>query len=180
MKFEEKLKTNLLKVKGSSVSTIRTKTIPKLTKKSRTTKQTLEEIFNHTSLTKISKRYVSCGHRYSRTVNNRLLKEGKEDNFKALKRTWGERIGNSILFTHKDSIYLECFYIQANSKRTIHEYYWEDGTEVTKEEQKYLEINFLPIKKTESRQGTDEEVKLNVIKLESINEFKGYGFELKR
>jgi hypothetical protein len=60
----------------------------------------------------------AVGLTYSKSVNNRLAKEGKAENFVAQKLPWGEWVGTgSTIIQHKGQFYLRLSLVGANSTK---------------------------------------------------------------
>jgi hypothetical protein len=68
---------------------------------------------------------------YEKAVNNRLKKEGKEPNFSAEGRKWGQWLHFNKVATHNGEYYLRCYCVKNSRPRT---YYLLDGRIATEEE----------------------------------------------
>jgi len=128
-----------------------------------------------------SDRFVSIGFEYEKSVNNRLDKEGKEKDFEAQGLPWGEWLpGSKIIITHTDksgnfNYYLRLTYLNANDKASKALFHYEDGTHVKTELIDTLKNGFLPVKSKSKTQNTDNEVKVNAIKVAGIITLKFAG-----
>jgi len=151
----------------------------KCNKKNRANGTSFEESFpGHSKVYKVSRRYDQAGLSYFNNVNNKLAKKGLPP-MEQGERKWGHRIGDTMLIEHNDKVYIELF-ASENANVSKHQYIWDDGTRLTKDEVNNLETNFLPIPKPSKKQkaaGLDNgelTIYLN-IKLENIVRFSGYG-----
>lgn len=166
---------------GASMATLTTDTLPKVNKGKGDS--SFVNVFGNRTIHKIATRHVSIGHRYATSVNNRVDKViGEHEFIEPLQRTWGERIGKTVLFTHKDEIYLEYFYLNANSKKSTFIYTWNNGDELTSQELLTAKtmFNLDPGKKISSTQSNaglteDNAVIVNCIKLTNIREIHAFG-----
>lgn len=147
----EELRKMLAELKGNTFATIVSETVPKMLK-------TGNPFINRVK--KTSRTNVAIGFNYTNSVNNQLLREGKENDFEALPRKWGERIKGTPLVEHKGKCYLEC-----KIEKSIDYVYTLDGEEIGIE----LIQEFLPAK-SESRQGTEKEIFVRDYDLESIRQ----------
>ena len=78
--------------KGHSQASIGMSTLQKCTVKNRTMKKPDIQLFVDTfdgPIIKTSEKYISIGFEYQKSVNNRLVKEGKENDFEAQSLPWG-------------------------------------------------------------------------------------------
>ena len=93
---------------------------------------------------------------YEKAVNNRLKKEGKEPNFSAEGRKWGQWLHFNKVATHNGEYYLRCYCVKNSRPRT---YYLLDGRIATDEE--FAEFSqFFKAKSTSQKQsdaGLEEE-----------------------
>jgi hypothetical protein len=173
---------------GSSMATLMTKTLPKVNKtngKRGNDKVLFNDHFNGKTIYKLAKRYVGIGHRYATGLQNRLDKEETGTTYKPEPRKWGERIGDLVLFTHNESVYLEYFYFNANSAKSTSEYVWDDGTPLTESELHDAKniFNLDPKKSVSKKQADlgltdDNNVIINVIKIENVLSVKAFGHTL--
>lgn len=102
---------------------------------------------------------------YAAAVNRKLLKEGKEAEFVAKPRKWGEKLPGTPLVFYKEEYYLEARFLNNEPKVE----YLVDG-QIT--EKAVLET-YLPVKNTASikeHQGLDEEIIIRDFKVKNIHE----------
>ena len=146
-------------------ASVMTVTEPKMVVKDRTTKEPNPYLGK---VKKITHTVLSIGNNYESAVNNRLTKEGKENDFVAQGITGRVHISDMILESVKDpnQHYLEVF-AMTNTPPKV-EYRMDDGTIVPIEKIK----PFLPVVKENEGQGLDNPVKVLSYKLESIVEVK--------
>jgi len=104
---------------------------------------------------------------YERAVNRQREREGKETDFEALPRVWGERVGKSPVIQHKGQFY---FAIHVKTLTTDVTYEDVNGNAVEKESI----VQFLP-KKSSSRQGVENEIIVRTYKIESILQMRMKG-----
>ena len=98
---------------------------------------------------------------YENMVERRLLAEGKDPlSFSLQPRTWGERIKNTPLITHKDEYYLEVIFLKAGADS-----YFFNGKPIKKEL-----IEGLPEKSESehSQGGVTNKVIIRTYKIQSI------------
>lgn len=69
-------------------------------------------------LRKIAKQAIVMGFDYTSSMNRRLTKLGKEPNFKAKDRVWGEKEGKALV-TYGDNFYVELQAVSTYEKRYI-------------------------------------------------------------
>jgi hypothetical protein len=115
------------------------------------------------------------GLTYQNTVNNRLSREGKEADFVAASLPYGEWYGTGhTIIKHKDSFQLRLSIVAADTKK----HWFLNGKEVSRKEI----ADILPAPKAYSadRQGLDNPVVVNNIKIETITRisFKGEEFSI--
>ena len=178
---------------GASMATLTTRTLPKVNKtngKRGADKITFAEIWGTRKIYKVATRYVGIGHRYSKTLQNRLDKEETDTTYKPEPRKWGERIGESVLFTHTDkqentNTYLEYFYVNANCDMSSHHYEWDNGERLTEPQLYYAQsvFNLDPPKKVSPKQEglgltDDNNIIVNCIKVDNVQSIKAFGHEL--
>jgi len=116
-------------------------------------------------VSKKQKSNVFINFDYAGAVNRKLLKEGKEPEFVAKPRKWGEKLPGTPLIFHKGEYYLEARFLNNDPKVE----YLVDGI-VT--EKAVLET-YLPVKNTESikeHQGLNEEIIIRDFKVQNIRE----------
>lgn len=95
---------------------------------------------------------VMVGFNYQNSVNNQRDREGKETDFVAESRAWGEHVeGASALIYYNGQYYLSC-----KLERTIATQYLVDGEVVDYET---VVKPYMPVRKESSRQGVDKTVK---------------------
>ena len=161
-------------------------------KKSRVTK-----IATPAHLTKISEvtlATVSLGNDYEQSVNERLVAEGKDDNFEAQGtycfpltrietglRAMAENLLNKfgltfldklskIIFKHKerDQLYIRVYPNLAKEYNSNSVYFDAHGNELTKEEFKAIEAEYLSKSSGASQGGLENKIIVNNYKLENI------------
>ena len=172
---------------GYSQFTLVTITEPNVTKKARGNinpddkGRPFADFFKGT-IYKTAKRYASLGYNYEKSVTNRLAKEGKDEaseEFEAMPLPWGAWWdGSKVVLIHKDVFYIRITYLNANGAATKYIYHYDDGEEITGDLLEILKKDFLDLKKSSSRQGTDDEIIVNSIKAENIMEMRVGGKRL--
>lgn len=148
----------------------------KALKKSRITKNPTPS--NLTVIKKYSYRVVSLGNEYEKAVNSRLKKENKEQDFEAKGSYCVPVSDNNILFQHKEK---EQFYIRYYSNlcpthKTATFYYDANGMEIPKEHFYKLQAEYFPLSSKNDRQGLDNEVRVNNVKIENMKWLKRGAF----
>lgn len=149
-------------VKGTRFATIVTETEPDMNKKGNPFYDD-----NKLDLRKTTTMNVTLGFNYTNSVNNQQLREGKEGDFKAHERKWGERIPGTTLVEHGDKMYLE---VKCNAKPQEVTYKRpSSGLMIDPEDVK----PFLR-KKADNKehQGVEQEIIMRDIKLDNIREIK--------
>lgn len=134
----------------------------------------------HTQIKKIGSRNVSIGNNYQTAVNNRLDKTGNESNFVVDKqsREWSERITEGLV-QHKDTkeFYLEYYYLNAN--KSEYKYVWENNVELTEGELTLAQSIFKKVyeskKQAEAGLDSEEQVKVNLVKINNVRCIKAFG-----
>jgi len=137
---------------------------------------------------------VSLGNNYEEEVNKRLLVEGKEDDFKAqgtycfpltrietglkaLAEKLLNKIGltfldklSKIIFKHneKEQLYVRVYPNLAKEYKANSVYFDADGTELTKEEFKEIEAEYLPLRSSATQGGLEDKIIVNNYKIENI------------
>lgn len=173
--------------KGYSQFTLVTITEPNCTKKARGNVNPADKgrpfsDFFKGKIYKTAKRYASLGYDYEKSVQNRLAKEGKDDaaaEFEGQSLPWGDWWdGSKVVLKHHDKFYIRITYLNANGAATKYIYHYDDGDEITGDDLEILKKDFLPLKKSDSRQGTDDEIMVNSIKAENIMEMRVGGKRL--
>jgi hypothetical protein len=115
-------------------------------------------------VTKRQRSNVFINFDYAKSVNKRLTKEGKDADFVAHKRTWGEHLPGTPIVFHNNMYYLEAGFLTKNDPKVE---YFLDG-EAT---DKAVFETFMKSKtETVGRQGLDAEVVLRDFKIDSIHE----------
>jgi len=153
----------LILLKGSTFINIRTKT-----------KVTMNKTNNpfYDRVEKDTWQVVNINFDYENAVNNKLTKEGKEADFEAKARKWGERVDNTPIITHKGEFYVELGFLNDKQKPKVT--YLLDGNVATEDE--LLAIKpFFKEKNEETlleHQGTENVVKIRDVKLSNIKEIK--------
>ena len=162
----------------SKIVTLISVTIPKMTVKSRVDK-TIKNDFGR--IEKHSQVNGFVGADYDNCVNNQLAREGKTADFKAVKPSFGEKVviadkPNRVVEHHirKDGEYKQ--YIAFKPQHCLDVVYKNDKGENV---DKALLKDFLPLRSTSSRQGTDKKVEWRKYKVESIIGFRTDGVEYK-
>lgn len=101
---------------------------------------------------------------YEISVNKQRIKEGKEPDFEALPRAWGERLRGTPLVEHKGK-----FYLEARMGNVRYTKFLNDGEEIEKEKVE----EFLRKKSNEgARQELNSPIILRDYELKSIREIK--------
>ncbi len=139
----------LSKIKGTTFVSIETTTVPKLKSGN-----------PFSNLKKVSKVSGAIGFNYSNSINNALAKEGKEKDFEAKPRKWGEKVVGTPLVKHKDKFYLE---MKAQNGQSD---YFNNQGRVSKEDIKPWEYA------KKSRQGLENEVIIRDYDLNNITRIK--------
>lgn len=112
------------------------------------------------------------GVNYENAVNNQLNREGKETDFSAQTRQWGEKVNNSLVVNGEDS-YISI--VNPKSFRARPRYYGKrmDGTLVRIPEA--VALKFIPEKKKSATQGTDKEIIFRNYNLKNIRTIAMHG-----
>ena len=162
----------LTNYKGSSQFSLVTVTVPRQNKKSRgviTDKGTLFSDLFKGLVYKTAKRHATIGVSYQNAVNGRLKKEDQPDagEFQAEGLPFGEwREGSKVVIDYNGVPYIRVTYLNANKGESV--YHYADGEQISGNDLEILKADFLPEVKTDTRQGTDNPVKVNSIKAENI------------
>ena len=158
---------------GCTFARLKTVTTPKLNKKNRKTGEPLT--IPASNIRKISEFSAGLGYDYKKSVENRLVKEGKDVSEYEAGETWHESYnGSKVIRKHKktDELY---FYVSlnANNKSEVKFVDVVTGNEIPKTD---LE-DFLPPEHTPSNQGLSEgnEVIVRTLKLESLKGLSACG-----
>ena len=175
---QQELAMTLKGFKGSSLCTIEMTNEVKANKKSRISKVPFELAFSGT-VYRSYKEAGTFGISYENAVNNQLKREDKDNDFVADSLRWGTWYDVNKIITHKENFYLRYFVnMNANSKvdkGTV--YHYADGTKLTPQEFATL-AEFLPPKKSSTRQGTEKIVEPRAVKFSGINKLKVGGITL--
>jgi len=186
---KEVILESLQKIKGVSDFTLITKTEKVALKKSRTTKTATPDRFS--KITKVKLATVSLGNDYEDEVNNRLLNEGKDANFKAkgtycaplaqietrLFESLLKKLGISfqdkfskIIFKHmeKDQFYIRIYPNLAKEYFSENVYFDVNGDQLTEEEFKAIEAEYLTLPSKSSQGGLENKIIVNNYKLENV------------
>jgi hypothetical protein len=182
----------LRKIKGVGDFQLVAETEKVALKKSRTTK--IPTPANLTKISKVTLATVSLGNDYETAVNERLSSEGKEDNFKAqgtycipLSRieeglkafvkgllskiglTFEDKL-SKILYKHKekDQLYVRVYPNLAKEYQSNSVYFDAEGNQLTKEEFKAIEKEYLPLRSEATQGGLEDKIIVNNYKLENI------------
>ena len=124
--------------------------------------ETKTEVNPYIGATKMSTIRVILNPDYEKKVNDQREAEGKEADFEASDRKWGDSIGNGII-EKNGKLYVS--YIQTE---TIHDSYWFDAKEI-----EYSKLSpFVPVKKSYETQGLEQEVQFRIVSLDSIEVLK--------
>jgi len=145
----------------------------KALKKSRITKASTPS--NLEVVTKYSYKIVSLGNEYEKAVNNRLKKEGKDQDFESMGSYCEPVSGNNILFKHKtkDQFYLRYYSNLCPTHKTVTFYCDACGVEIPRELFYKLQEEYYPILKSKNEsQGLDNDVQVNNVKLENVKWIK--------
>jgi hypothetical protein len=114
---------------------ITTRTVVKLNKKDVATKSISNP---HAEVIKVSKQLVLLNPLYEKAVNDALVNDGKEADFQAGERQWGENVGNGVV-QKGDDFYVSFIWQETIDKSEYH----ADGQLID-----YADIQqFVPIKK---------------------------------
>jgi len=145
-------------IKGTTIIALDIQSEPKM-------KKTDNPFLGTTKVTTLS---GIIGYSYENAVNNQLNREGKETDFVAQPRSWGEHEGNWI--THKGQYYLSVK-IQGSSEPI----FVREGVEIKRE----LLAPFLyDSKKPHTQEELEKEVVVRDIKIDSIKIIRAFGEEL--
>lgn len=136
------------------------RTTPSLTKKHRTTGESLEVALNCLGIVKESEGVYSIGLIYENAVNNKLEREGFERNFEVGELKWGKWVpGSKIFLTHtskgetEEKLYVRLYMYLDNKlckecRETVYYKVLADGSEVEMSPTELEKAKgFLPIEK---------------------------------
>lgn len=146
----------LMTIKGATPATFIADTVVKMNKTNNP---------YHEKVTKRQKSNVFINFDYTKSVNRALAKEGKDADFVASARLWGEKIPNTPLVLHKGKYYLEARFL-GNEPEV--EYFFENGPIV-----KETFAHHMPTKNTEKikeHQGLEEEVVIRTFDCTNIRQ----------
>ena len=189
---KEMIVENLQKIKGVGDFQLVAETEKVALKKSRKTKTPTPERFS--KITKVTLATVSLGNDYENEVNKQLAEEGKEDNFKAQGtycfpltrietglRAFAEGLLNKIglsfsdklskiIFKHneREQLYLRVYPSLAKEFLSNSVFFDAEGNQITKEEFKAIEEEFLPLSSSASQGGVEKKIIVNNYKIENI------------
>ena len=136
----DKLVGMLYKLKGSEIVTIHTNTDARLRKTSKVDK-TIKNPFINSKTNKVEVRKVSKVNglfniSYENCVNNQLAREGKENDFEAAPKQWGEKVNDSKTLMQNVNTNGEYGqYIQFNPRNCLETFYQDcEGNKISKED----------------------------------------------
>jgi len=182
----------LRKIKGVGDFQIVAETEKVALKKSRTTK--LPTPSKYVTISKVTFATISMGNDYEKEVNKRLSEEGKENDFKAqgtyctpltqvdegmkvfvnkllnkIGLTFMDKL-SQVLYKHKEKeqLYVRVYPNLAKSYESNSVYFDAEGTELSKEEFKAIEAEYLPLSSGASQGGLEDKIIVNNYKLENI------------
>lgn len=117
---------------------------------------------------------VSLGNDYTQAVNNRLLKEGKEADFQAKQSYTQKASENGLLLKHveREQYYLRVYPNLCHSFHTVTKRYDANGVEISSEEWKKINAEYIKQKSPKKNQGLDREVLVNNYKIENVKYLK--------
>ena len=108
--------------------------------------------------TKIAKVRVILNPDYQKQVNDQREAEGKEADFEASERKWGNSLGNGII-EKNGNLYVSYIHVE-----TLETKYFFDGAKI-----EYSKLKpFVPVKKSTGNQGVDKEVQFRMVAVENI------------
>ena len=121
-------------------------------------------------VTKTTSLTAQFGTDYQNKVNKQLTKEGKEADFEAGQRSWGENLGKGIILNEKTG---EISVQLISDSAPAEVVYRIDGQVVDKT---VLEP-FIPVKKPSGNQGTDKEIVPRAYRIDRIKALRMNGEE---
>jgi len=143
----------------------------KALKKNRETKESTPELYAQ-GVDVLYSSTVSLGNEYEKAVNNRLKKEGKDQDFEAQGSYAIPDADNLILYKHKekDQYYLRVYPNLCHSFHTTIKYYLAlNGQEITKEDYKKIEALYLEKRDNKNKnQGLDNDILVRNYKIENV------------
>lgn len=130
---------------------------------------------------------ANFNYNYENCVNNQRKREGNNDVFTAAPLPYGEWLegGENKVYAHKNEFFLR-YYIDMNANSNADKnviFHYADGKELTEEEIKMIpEFQKPKVEKdnTESRQGTEKEIKPRGVKINGVNRLTVGGVTFKR
>jgi hypothetical protein len=151
---------------GCTFVRLKTCTSPKFSKTGRVSKMPLN--IPAENIKKISEFSVGLGYDYQKSVENKLVKEGKSKDSYVRKETWHKPLGDSKVFhQHKETgeVYIYAT-LNANNNKLVKYVNVVTGDEIP---EKDLE-EFLPVESAPKNQGLEEgnEVRVMTLKLSSL------------
>lgn len=155
MVTEEELVKALMQIKGPTPATFLADT-----------KQDMRKTNNPyaNEIVKRQKSNVFINFNYQNSVNKALTKEGKEADFEAQPRKWGQRVPGTPLVLHNGKYYLEARYLGNEPKIE----YFHKNLPIEKQ----LFEEFIPEKKSSGNQGLEDEVIIRDFKISNIREIQ--------
>ncbi len=182
----------LRKIKGVGDFQIVAETEKVALKKSRKTNEPTPDRL--AKITKITLATVSLGNDYEVEVNKRLLKANKEDNFEASKtycfpltkidtglRALADKLLNKVGLTFTDKLskvifkkndseqlYVRVYPDLAKEYKSNSVYFDAKGEEISHDEFKVIEAEYLPKKSSAKQGGLEEKIIVNNYKIENI------------
>ena len=158
---------------GATFAHVKTVTKPKLIKTGRVSGMPLN--IPATDIRKVSEFGCGIGYDYKKSIENKLVKEGKEKTEYEAGDTWHEAFcGSKVIRRHKKTGELY-FYVQLNANNVPKVKYVNvtTGKEIAKEEI----AEFLPIESAPKNQGLEDgnEVLVRTLKLESLKSLSACG-----
>lgn len=158
----------LMQVKSATPATIIALTDVKMNKTAPTLadKKNLNPFFERVQ--KKQKSNVFINFDYAASVNRKLLKEGKDADFVAKPRKWGEKLPGTPLVFHDNQYYLECRFLSNEPKIEYH----VDGivTEKSVFESFMIVKSAASAEKQKEHQGVDEVIILRDFLVRNVHE----------
>lgn len=118
---------------------------------------------------------------YGAAVNRKLLKEGKDADFVAKQRKWGERLPGTPLVFHNNEYYLEARFL--NNEPKVEYLVKDEATGATVVTEKAVLETYLPVKNEDSikeHQGLDEAIVIRDFKVRNVREITMNGIHYVR
>lgn len=148
----------LMGLVGSTFATIVSETDVKMNKKNNP---------YHGTITKLTRANVNINFSYENAVNKARVKEGKEDDFEAQARKWGETIPGTPLVLKEGKYYLYCRFLGYNKTKSIYFHNTDTGSALI---EKAIIEEFLPKVNESKTQDLENEVVVRTYKIENIRE----------